>query len=314
MFLRARSAPLRLVAFLVSALAVPTARAADRDCADFENQQEAQDYFLERGGPSSDPDLLDGDGDGVACDSLPCPCSAGPSEQLRPAERAQTIRARVTEVIDGDTIRVKSLEATGRSRYTVRLIGIDTPEVYGGIECGGRQASAHMKRIARRPSGAAAYRSDPGHLRPLRPAARLREAARRAGRGDLPAAGGPGEGLCLWRKSFPAGAIVPAGPAVGTRGRAGCVGHVRRQLPSRARGRSRAPRPARRLRVRARGTFDSHVMSKVPLAAPRAARGLFTRRALPSGIVVGIERGLACHSIEFGAQRAFAQELTYDVR
>ena len=54
----------------------------------------------------------------------------------------------MTEVTDGDTIRVKSLEATGPARYTVRLIGIDTPEVYGGIECGGRQASAHMKRIA----------------------------------------------------------------------------------------------------------------------------------------------------------------------
>ena len=139
---------LALVGFLVSALAVPAARAEDRDCAHFANQQEAQDYFIERGGPSSDPDLLDGDDDGVACDSLPCPCSSGPSPQLRPVLRAQTIRARVTEVTDGDTIRVKSLEATGPARYTVRLIGIDTPEVYGGIECGGRQASAHMKRIA----------------------------------------------------------------------------------------------------------------------------------------------------------------------
>ena len=137
-----------LVGLSVSALAVPAARAQDRDCSDFGSQREAQDYFIERGGPSSDPDLLDGDDDGVACDSLPCPCSSGPSPQLRPVLRAQTIRARVTEVTDGDTIRVKSLEATGPAGYTVRLIGIDTPEVYGGIECGGRQASAHMKRIA----------------------------------------------------------------------------------------------------------------------------------------------------------------------
>jgi endonuclease YncB( thermonuclease family) len=29
----------------------------------------------------------------------------------------------------------------------VRLIGIDTPEVYGGRECGGRQASKSMNRL-----------------------------------------------------------------------------------------------------------------------------------------------------------------------
>jgi endonuclease YncB( thermonuclease family) len=51
-------------------------------------------------------------------------------------------------VIDGDTIRVRSLEATRRRRHTVRLIGIDTPEVYGGVECGGRKASANLKRLA----------------------------------------------------------------------------------------------------------------------------------------------------------------------
>ena len=145
---RAFCALVLLAGFLGSGLAVPAARAEDRDCAHFADQQEAQDYFIERGGPSSDPDLLDGDDDGVACDSLPCPCSSGRSPQLRPVGRAQTIRARVTEVTDGDTIRVKSLEATGPAGYTVRLIGIDTPEVHGGVECGGRQASAHMKRIA----------------------------------------------------------------------------------------------------------------------------------------------------------------------
>ncbi|MGH8966429.1 MAG: thermonuclease family protein, partial [Actinomycetes bacterium] len=29
----------------------------------------------------------------------------------------------------------------------VRLIGIDTPEVYGGVECGGRKASRSLKRM-----------------------------------------------------------------------------------------------------------------------------------------------------------------------
>ena len=44
-------------------------------------------------------------------------------------------------MVDGDTIELDN----GK---TVRLIGIDTPEVYGGAECGGSQASAYMERIA----------------------------------------------------------------------------------------------------------------------------------------------------------------------
>lgn len=48
-------------------------------------------------------------------------------------------------VTDGDTVVVRS--GSGR-RFRVRLIGIDTPEVFGGLECGGRSASASMKRLA----------------------------------------------------------------------------------------------------------------------------------------------------------------------
>ena len=49
------------------------ARAADRDCGDFPNQRAAQDYFISRGGPSQDPDRLDADGDGIACESNRAP-------------------------------------------------------------------------------------------------------------------------------------------------------------------------------------------------------------------------------------------------
>jgi len=42
---------------------------ADRDCADFDSQAEAQN-FLEASGPG-DPHRLDGDDDGVACERLP---------------------------------------------------------------------------------------------------------------------------------------------------------------------------------------------------------------------------------------------------
>jgi micrococcal nuclease len=49
------------------------------------------------------------------------------------------VPARVVAVTDGDTI---TLTGIGRTR----LIGIDTPEVYGGVECYGREASAFTKR------------------------------------------------------------------------------------------------------------------------------------------------------------------------
>jgi len=48
--------------------------------------------------------------------------------------------ARVTKVTDGDTIHLGGLGS-------VRLIGIDTPEVYGGVECFGRRASNFAKRL-----------------------------------------------------------------------------------------------------------------------------------------------------------------------
>ena len=41
--------------------------------------------------------------------------------------------------MDGDTFE---LGGVGK----VRLIGVDTPEVYGGVECYGREASAYAKR------------------------------------------------------------------------------------------------------------------------------------------------------------------------
>jgi micrococcal nuclease len=46
-------------------------------------------------------------------------------------------------VVDGDTV---VLRETGKAR----LIGVDTPEVFGGVECFGREASAYAKRVLRR--------------------------------------------------------------------------------------------------------------------------------------------------------------------
>ncbi len=65
---------------LVAALAVlatfampSSASAQDYDCADFNNQAEAEEYLL-----PGDPYRLDADSDGIACEDLPCPCSSSP--------------------------------------------------------------------------------------------------------------------------------------------------------------------------------------------------------------------------------------------
>jgi micrococcal nuclease len=77
-------------------------------------------------------------------------CSALGADPAEPGERTP---ARVTKHTDGDTLWLSGI---GK----VRLIGVDTPEVYprspayagqgagGGVECYGREASAFVKRIA----------------------------------------------------------------------------------------------------------------------------------------------------------------------
>ncbi len=44
---------------------------ADANCGDFETWVEANEFFLQAGGPEADPHDLDGDGDGIPCESLP---------------------------------------------------------------------------------------------------------------------------------------------------------------------------------------------------------------------------------------------------
>lgn len=149
---------------LVLALAVPgpapgaVPAVADRDCGDFADQASAQRFFIAAGGPGRDPHSLDSDEDGVACETRPCPCSTagaggGPAEP-----KPERIRARVLRAVDGDTIRVRAKRRPGRrsrragasagSRViSVRLLGIDTPEKYGGRECMSSRASDFTNRL-----------------------------------------------------------------------------------------------------------------------------------------------------------------------
>jgi micrococcal nuclease len=64
---------------------------------------------------------------------------AGCSEPAAEPTAGDRVAARVTKHTDGDTLWLSGI---GK----VRLIGIDTPEVYGGVECFGRRASAFVER------------------------------------------------------------------------------------------------------------------------------------------------------------------------
>src|SRR4051812_19757191 len=75
-------------------------------------------------------------------------------------------RARVTRVVDGDTVAV-SIDGAGDEERSVRLLGIDTPETHRPgtpIECGGPEATANMERLAP-PGTRVTLESDPSQDR-----------------------------------------------------------------------------------------------------------------------------------------------------
>jgi endonuclease YncB( thermonuclease family) len=143
----------------LTSVAGPAHAMVDKDCGDFATQAEAQAFYLANGGPAADPHRLDAERDGVACETLPCPCStsrapsAPPVPLAPPAPRARTCilnakvaeRAVVLAVIDGDTLRVR----VDGARKKVRLLGINSPERgrrgYGAAT----KALARLTRVGR---------------------------------------------------------------------------------------------------------------------------------------------------------------------
>lgn len=68
----------------VTYLASPAyAQTADRDCSDFTSQAAAQSFFESRG--PGDPDRLDSDNDGIACENLPGPSAPAKAQPRQPA-------------------------------------------------------------------------------------------------------------------------------------------------------------------------------------------------------------------------------------
>lgn len=135
----------------------------DLDCRNFATQAAAQQEF-NRWRPA-DPHRLDGDNDGRVCERNPCPCYYGtayplpspaaspqpivtvPTPTAQPTPPVKVTRARVTRVIDGDTIAVRT---TSGKKRTVRLLGIDTPESKRPgtpLECGAKHAARYLRSL-----------------------------------------------------------------------------------------------------------------------------------------------------------------------
>jgi hypothetical protein len=69
----AAAAGAALIALVVVLPTAASAQRRDMDCADFSSQKSAQIFFLKHGGPRYDPDRLDGDHDGIACEDNSAP-------------------------------------------------------------------------------------------------------------------------------------------------------------------------------------------------------------------------------------------------
>ena len=137
------------VVFGFSVSGVDSAAAAAR-CSDFPNQAAAQRAANPR----------DANGNGIYCESLPCPClkpggasgsgSSGTKSPSRSGRLGNFTRlpVTITSVVDGDTLKIRTNRGVNTS---VRVIGIDTPETRKPrvrVECGGREATAMMTRLA----------------------------------------------------------------------------------------------------------------------------------------------------------------------
>jgi len=174
--------------------AAPAAASAvvDRDCGDFASQAAAQNFFLDAG--AGDPHRLDADGDGVACESNPCPCigraSTAPQQfantgNTQPQDQTQTQGSavhretgNVVRVVDGDTLVVRLGD---RAQASVRMLGIDTPE---RGRCGAADATANLRRLA--PVGSTVHLvSDRTQAATDRYGRLLRYVQRQGGYGDL---------------------------------------------------------------------------------------------------------------------------------
>lgn len=126
--------PSLLTAFLMTlvslvgftALTAGPASAKDLNCSDFPNQAAAQRNLNAN---PSDPNGLSSDNDGIACESLPCPClgrapaPTQPNPTPKPKPQPQVLR--VATVIKGDVVSVR---LGSNKPYRVHLLGATVPK------------------------------------------------------------------------------------------------------------------------------------------------------------------------------------------
>lgn len=147
-----------------SSATIAPAHAKDLNCDDFPNQAAAQRNLDNN---PSDPNGLDSDNDGIACESLPCPC-AGPSKpkptKPEPTKPRPKPVVKVVKVVSGELVRVREGK---RKAMTVRLLGASVPD----DRCRRRAAKADLRSwvkrgmvVKLRTDGRAPNRDADGHL------------------------------------------------------------------------------------------------------------------------------------------------------
>jgi len=90
---------------------------------------------------------------------VPLGSTPAPSAEPGSGVPADAIPMEVVSITDGDTLRLRTDEpgelVTTTRPIAVRLIGIDTPEVYPELECFGEEAEDELARLA--PEGATVW-------------------------------------------------------------------------------------------------------------------------------------------------------------
>jgi hypothetical protein len=172
------------LSFVLATLFVFSSHAAgpridDQNCSDFPNQAVAQAHL--RADPS-DPDKLDTDHDGIACESLPCPCDTVPVGQPTPTTPTPSPPPSPTPsptaaptpsptaslgftpapTLQGDvdcTSAVNSVDALKLLRHVASLsvsqnepcpnIGEEVASIWGDVDCTGAVNSVDSLKVLR---------------------------------------------------------------------------------------------------------------------------------------------------------------------
>jgi hypothetical protein len=118
-----------LVALFASSLVWQRSSGAIRDCTSFATQADAQSFFLKQGGPAADPNGLDPDNNGLACDGNSAPVRGLLTIDHAGGAFSGQITSVSADCVVGRAIKVFKIKA-GRDK----LIGSDDADKAGGFQ------------------------------------------------------------------------------------------------------------------------------------------------------------------------------------